>query len=351
MTKGVLILQKILKLQKQIVPELVDTLEKRYTILRTIYYNAPIGRRMLATKLNLGERIVRTEVNFLKEQNLIEISTPGMTVTSEGITVLEGLKGFIHELKGLSKLEQKVKELLNIKKVIVIPGSVRQDKNILQDLGKAAATYVSKTIRNKDIIAITGGSTIKEFVDSFPKTHNVQDVLVVPARGGMGRKVETQANTLAATLAQKLEGNYKMLHIPENLSEEIIQSLYKQNDIKEVIDCVKKANILIYGIGRADKMVLKRGISEEKQKELIDQGAVGEAFGCYFDKYSNVLSTSSAPGINIKNLENVREQIAVAGGDDKVNAIISALYNNEKAVLVTDECAAQKLIDSVNKLN
>lgn len=351
MTKGVLILQKILKLQKQIVPELVDTLEKRYTILRTIYYNAPIGRRMLATKLNLGERIVRTEVNFLKEQNLIEISTPGMTVTSEGITVLEGLKGFIHELKGLSKLEQKVKELLNIKKVIVIPGSVRQDKNILQDLGKAAATYVSKTIRNKDIIAITGGSTIKEFVDSFPKTHNVQDVLVVPARGGMGRKVETQANTLAATLAQKLEGNYKMLHIPENLSEEIIQSLYKQNDIKEVIDCVKKANILIYGIGRADKMVLKRGISEEKQKELIDQGAVGEAFGCYFDKHSNVLSTSSAPGINIKNLENVREQIAVAGGDDKVNAIISALYNNEKAVLVTDECAAQKLIDSVNKLN
>ncbi len=351
MTKGVLILQKILKLQKQIVPELVDTLEKRYTILRTIYYNAPIGRRMLATKLNLGERIVRTEVNFLKEQNLIEISTPGMTVTSEGITVLEGLKGFIHELKGLSKLEQKVKELLNIKKVIVIPGSVRQDKNILQDLGKAAATYVSKTIKDKDIIAITGGSTIKEFVDSFPKTHNVQDVLVVPARGGMGRKVETQANTLAATLAQKLKGNYKMLHIPENLSEEIIQSLCKQNDIKEVIDCVKKANILIYGIGRADKMVLKRGISEEKQKELIDQGAVGEAFGCYFDKYSNVLSTSSAPGINIKNLENVREQIAVAGGDDKVDAIISALYNNEKAVLVTDECAAQKLIDSVNKLN
>nr|WP_066874567.1 sugar-binding domain-containing protein [Clostridium mediterraneense] len=344
-------MQKILKLQKQIVPELVDTLEKRYTILRTIHYNAPIGRRMLATKLNLGERIVRTEVNFLKEQNLIEISTPGMTVTSEGITVLEGLKGFIHELKGLSKLEQKVKELLNIKKVIVIPGSVRQDKNILQDLGKAAATYVSKTIKDKDIIAITGGSTIKEFVDSFPKTHNVQEVLVVPARGGMGRKVETQANTLAATLAQKLKGNYKMLHIPENLSEEIIQSLCKQNDIKEVIDCVKKANILIYGIGRADKMVLKRGISEEKQKELIDQGAVGEAFGCYFDKYSNVLSTSSAPGINIKNLENVREQIAVAGGDDKVDAIISALYNNEKAVLVTDECAAQKLIDSVNKLN
>ena len=351
MTKGVLILQKILKLQKQIVPELVDILEKRYTILRTIYHNAPIGRRMLATKLNLGERIVRTEVNFLKEQNLIEISTPGMTVTSEGITILEGLKGFIHELKGLSKLEQKVEELLNIKKVIVIPGSVRQDKNILQDLGKAAAVYVSKTIKDKDIIAITGGSTIKEFVDNFPKTHNVQDVLVVPARGGMGRKVETQANTLAATLAQKLDGNYKMLHIPENLSEEIIQSLYKQNDIKDVIDCVKTANILIYGIGRADKMVLKRGISEEKQKELIDQGAVGEAFGCYFDKYSNVLSTSSAPGINIKNLENVREQIAVAGGDDKVNAIISALYNNEKAVLVTDECAAEKLIDSVNKLN
>lgn len=342
-------MHKILNLQKIIVPELVEVLEKRYSILRTINYNAPIGRRGLASKLGLGERIVRTEVNFLKDQNLIEISTPGMTVTSEGIKVLDDLKWFVHESKGLSQVEKNVKELLKIRKVIVIPGSVQQDISILPDLGKAASAYTSKIIKNNDVIAVTGGGAVKELVDSFSKTQNLQGILVVPARGGMGRKVETQANTLAANLAQKLKGSYRMLHLPENLDSQILKSLYQQDDIKEVIELIQKANILIYGIGRADKMVLKRGISKELQEEILECGAVGEAFGCYFDKNSNVISVSASPGINIKSLENVREEIAVAGGDNKVEAIIAALYNNDKAVLVTDEYAAEKIIEILKK--
>ena len=98
MTKGVFKLQEILELQKKIVPELVDVLEKRYNILRTIYFNQPIGRRVLASEVSLGERIVRTEINFLKEQNLIEINTLGMSVTEEGIRVVEQLKDFMHEI-------------------------------------------------------------------------------------------------------------------------------------------------------------------------------------------------------------------------------------------------------------
>ena len=58
--------------------------QKRYNVLRTIFYNQPIGRRMLASELNLGERVVRNEIDLLKSQNLIEINTPGMTVTKDG---------------------------------------------------------------------------------------------------------------------------------------------------------------------------------------------------------------------------------------------------------------------------
>ena len=105
-------MQEILRLQKKIVPELVEVLEKRYNVLRTIYYNQPIGRRILANQLNLGERIVRTEINFLKSQGLIEINTPGMTVTSSGEEIVNNLKDFIHEIKGLSDIENQIKSLL-----------------------------------------------------------------------------------------------------------------------------------------------------------------------------------------------------------------------------------------------
>jgi len=59
--------KKILEVQKQIVPEIIETINSRYDILRTIEVNQPIGRRTLANKLNKTEKIVRTEVEKLKE--------------------------------------------------------------------------------------------------------------------------------------------------------------------------------------------------------------------------------------------------------------------------------------------
>ena len=125
--KGGLEVQEILAVQKKIVPELVDVLEKRYNILRTIYFNQPIGRRVLASELSLGERIVRTEINFLKEQNLIEINTLGMSVTEEGIRVVEQLKDFMHEIKGLNDVEKFIKKSLGVKDVIIVPGDVESN--------------------------------------------------------------------------------------------------------------------------------------------------------------------------------------------------------------------------------
>lgn len=340
-------MQEILALQKKVVPELVEVLEKRYNVLRTIYYNQPIGRRVLASELNLGERIVRTEINFLKEQNLIEINTPGMTVTAEGQDVVIKLKDFIHEIKGLNYIEEYIKSYLGLKEVIVVPGDVETNPTVLKELGKAAANYAKGIIKDNNIIAITGGSTIKEVVEAFPKINNISDVLVVPARGGMGRKVESQANTLAASLAKKVNGSYKLLHIPENVSTEVLDGLLKEKQIKDVIDCIHSADILIYGIGNAIHMAKKRGADEEYIANLEDLGAVGEAFGCYFDRDSKVVSENTSIGININDAKKINTHIAVAAGENKVESIIATEMYNKNAVLVTDEAAGRKIAEII----
>lgn len=338
-------MQEILKLQLKIVPELVEVLEKRYNILRTIYYKQPIGRRILANDLNLGERIVRTEINFLKTQELIDINTPGMTVTKSGEEVVNKLKDFIHEIKGLSEMEDQVRDLLRLKKVIIVPGDVDENPTIVKDLGKACANYLKEVINDNNIIALTGGSTLKEVVEAFPSGNNYQNILVVPARGGMGRKVETQANSLAAAFAMKLKGNYKMLHIPENLSIEILDTLLKERDIKEVTDLIHKADILIYGIGNANQMALKRGMTQEEINNLYTLGAIGEAFGCYFDKNSKVVSETTPIGISINDARNINMNIAVAGGKTKVDSVISTQLNNHNGILVTDEAIGREIIN------
>ena len=340
-------MQEILDLQRKIVPELVEVLEKRYNVLRTIFYNQPIGRRMLASELNLGERVVRNEIDLLKSQNLIEINTPGMTVTKDGQHVLEGLKEFIHQIKGLNDIEESIKSFLGLKDVVIVPGNVEENPATLKELGKAAANYMKNIIKNNDIIAITGGSTIKEVVEAFPKVSNFSDVLVIPARGGMGRKVESQANYLAAALANKVNGTYKLLHIPENVSGKVLEGLLKEKQIKEVIENIHNADILIYGIGNAIHMAKKRGLSEEYINKLENLGAVGEAFGCYFNKESQVVSESTPIGININDAKKINTHIAVAAGENKVEAIIATEMNNSNAVLVTDESAGRKIAELI----
>ena len=83
---------------------------------------------MLASELNLGERVVRNEIDLLKSQSLIEINTPGMTVTKDGQHVLDGLKEFIlSKLKGLNDIEQCIKSFLGVKDVVIVPGNVDEN--------------------------------------------------------------------------------------------------------------------------------------------------------------------------------------------------------------------------------
>ncbi|WP_026883946.1 sugar-binding transcriptional regulator [Clostridium akagii] len=343
-------MHEILKLQKKIVPELMDLLEKRYNILRTIYYNQPIGRRILANKLEIGERVVRTEINFLKKQSLINIGTPGMSVTYEGEEIIDKLKNFIRQFKGLNEIEIQIKEKLNIKKVIIVPGSVEDDKTVMNELGRTAAKYVESIINDESIIAITGGTTMKKVIDNFDDNYNFSHVVVVPARGGMARKVETEANTLAANLANKLGATYRLLHVPDNLSNEALSAILNEKGIKDIMDVIHSANIIVYGVGRADDMSRRRGLSKEETSRLLEQGSVGEAFGYFFDGNGNVVYSTPSVGLKIEDINNVDNLVAVAGKKSKAEAIVATQMNNEKSVLITDEGTAMEIVRVLSEI-
>ncbi|EJO5347990.1 sugar-binding transcriptional regulator [Clostridium botulinum] len=338
-------MEDVLKLQQKIVPEMLKLLEKRYNILRTIYYKQPIGRRVLANDLEIGERIVRTEINFLKSQSLIDINSSGMTVTKEGEQIIEKLKSFIHEVKGLKEIEKILKNKLQIYKVIIVPGNLDEDETVKNELGKAAANYLKNIVEDKDIIALTGGTTVKELVDNMPKINTLKDITIVPARGGIGRNVELQANTLVAQLASKINANYKLMHVQDNLSETALRAVMEEKSIKEVLDIIEKVNILIHGIGRAEKMAVRRGMSAEEIAYIQENGAVAEAFGHYFDMKGNVVYSSPTIGIKREGLKNIDKLIAVSAGQKKAKAILAAELRNKNSVLITDEGAAREIIN------
>ena len=339
---------EVAEVLKQVAPETIELLENRYNILKVVSLLQPIGRRVLSTKVNLTERIIRKEANILKEQGLLEFSLEGMTITDVGLETIEVLSIFFRKIRGIHELETKLKEYLNIKKVIIAP-MVNDDSDLtLDEIGRKASTYTKKLIDKDKVIGITGGSTVYTVINQFkPKNRSKDNLMILPARGGLGRKSDYQANTLVEKLAEKLNCHYKLLYTPDWISEEAKTTLLKEPEIKEIVSMLEKLDILIFGIARADVMAKRRQLDDASITDIAYKEAVAEAFGYYFDKEGNIVHEITTIGVELEKLNQVKELIAVAGGVDKAEAIAAVCKINRNLVLVTDEEVAKKILNNI----
>jgi central glycolytic genes regulator len=333
----------IIQLHKKIAPKLIEAVETRYNILRHIYYVQPIGRRALAGQLAMGERFVRAETEFFKAQGLLDITPAGMTVTPEGEALLTSLIDYIHKLRGLSGLEQQLADKLELRQAVIIPGNCDCDGTVKKELGQATARLLEQYIADGTTLAVTGGTTTAEVATALHTVKN--DVLVLPARGGLGEEVEYQANTIAAAMAKKLGGSYRLLYLPDLLSPETINTIASQDPgVREVLTRLKHTDVLVFSIGRADTLARVRGLSEAKITELTSNGATGEALGYYFNLQGKVVYMNHSVGLHMEDVTNIKTVIAVAGGHSKAAAIVSVLRHNRHQMLITDEAAAKKML-------
>ena len=71
-------MKKVIDIQKKLLPDLLTIIQKRFHILRYIGAMEPVGRRNLASSLGLTERVLRSEVDFLKQQKLLYSTSAGM---------------------------------------------------------------------------------------------------------------------------------------------------------------------------------------------------------------------------------------------------------------------------------
>jgi len=338
-------LRNIITLQQKIAPELIEVIERRYTILRHVSHMQPVGRRTLAGIVRLGERIVRSELDFMKNQGLLEGDVAGVKLTEEGEVLINQLADFIKCLRGIHEMEANLGEKLCLGHVIVVPGDADEDEMVKKEMGRVTARYMLEIMRGGSIIAVTGGTTVGEVADAVPATGMPHNVLVVPARGGLGEDVEIQANTIAAKIAKKLTASYRLLHVPDNIGEDAVRSLSKDPHIRDITKTIKSANILIHGIGNAAELSVSRGDLPEETRKMLKAGAVGEAFGHYFAKDGTIVRTIHSLGIRLNDLKNIEHVIGVAGGKKKAGAILAVTSSGRETMLVTDEAAGRAILE------
>lgn len=337
-------MDNIINLQKKIVPELSELLVLRYQVLRQVSHESPIGRRALASRLGLSERVLRAQVDFLKNCGLLSFSSLGMSVTDEGEEILKELADYVRKLQDLSSLESLLSEKLAIGRVVIIPGDCDQEEVVKREIGRAAASIMTNLLSDgkSHIVAVSGGTTMAALAANV--SGNAPKTVIVPARGGLGDNVEDQANTIAAVLARRLSASYKQLYVPDSVSEEILNSILAEDtSVKAVVEIIKQADILVHGMGRAEVMANRRGLSPDVLQKLSDEGAVGEAIGQYCSLEGKVIYVTNNAGLMMNDLLRINKVIGVGGGKSKAAAILAVIRASRQDVLITDEAAAKDI--------
>lgn len=342
-TNQLKISKEVIELQQLVAPEVNRLIEMRYNILSTISSEQPIGRRNLAFVLDMSERQVRNEIDFFQAQKFVLVERQGVVITEAGKEILIKLKSLLYTYNGLEQLEKELMEKLHLKRAIICPGDMDMNYEVLRFMGRSGAKYVLSVMKYKDTLALTGGSCTAAIADEMREAF-YPDVYVIPARGGIGKSHSTQANNVVAEMGLKLHSNYELLHLPDNIDQRLLEALKDYPEIKRVFDKMDDIDIFIFGLGRADVLADWRNMSTAEKRKILNDGAVGEAFGHYFNSEGEVICPSSAIGISIENFKKIPHVVAMAGGISKAEAIIAVSRVRENIVLITDESAAREIL-------
>lgn len=329
---------------ERLAPDLAQEIERRALVLERIGALQPVGRRQLAARLNLPEREVRTVASLLKEHGLVSLDAAGMSLTQAASDILPMARLFSRDLRGLTKLEMGLSALLGVPKVCVVPGNADGDDHVLSEVGRNAAIRLRSFLQSGSTLAVTGGTTIHRVAFSVPQSA-AMNVMVVPARGGIGRSLETQANTVACEIARRLGGHHRMMHLPDHLDEQALTELRKLPEVEETLSLLERADVVLHGVGRADEMAQKRQLPAAVEAQVLRKGAVAEAYGCYFDRRGKLVYAASTVAHDLGALKPKCALIAVAAGARKAEAIAAVMKNRPHAMLVTDEGAARAMLD------
>ena len=143
------------------------------------------------------------------------------------------------------------------------------DLRLNQASGKTAAERLLRLLAPGMILTVSGGTTVAAVAQAMPAGPQIP-VRVLPARGGVGMAVETQAGTLAAEFARALGGTYSLVHLPDAVPPEALKELMKLPEIGEPLKALKlKQNVLIASITHGAQTEIPNGESCFRQGDSM----------------------------------------------------------------------------------
>ena len=259
----------------------------------------------------------------------------------------------VDPLSSHTQLEQALAKNFGLNQAIVVAGVMPSEEMRRKRIGQAAARYLETTLVEGDRIGIASGRTLYALATALSGRRRLQ-VDVIPLIGGLGRVPACfQSNELARMVAETLGGAWRVLYVPAVLENRAArQSMFTHDHVQEIMDSWKDLTVAIIGIANplspsGTQTLFANFLDQATQKRLLEQGATGGICVRYIDAQGGQCHELSdrVIGIDLDQLRRVPRVIGVAGGLEKVEAILATLRGQYVNALITDEETARALLE------
>lgn len=304
------------------------------TTILNLYYVEQLTQTEIAERLHLSVPKVNRLLLQARELGYIEfvIRTP---------------------LQHLFELENRLKTVFGLQEAIVIPSEGNSSTSVLNAVGNAAANYLLEHIHDGDVIAISPGTTVRAVIQALDAQRQYQ-VEIVPILGSIQGELESDLNYLSIIMGDRLGAKSHKLHAPAFVeSREQCEILRSIEPVKKILDIGRQANIALLGIGTLDPVTSRfiqfTALSAEEMREIIEGcGGVGEIGSFVYNIDGEPCGKEFAErviGLNLDEIRRIPFRIGVAASAEKALPIYGALHGGYLHVLITDEAAAQGVLE------
>lgn len=293
----------------------------------TLYYKKSYTQQQIADLMNLTRQTVSKLLSDAVTLKIVEIKINNPFTAKQN-------------------LEEKISRMFNLKECKVAISSSSEDSLKELAISSVAINCILPMIKNKSLkIGISWGKTIETFINNLTCTNSSS--IVFPLFGATDRVNSFfRSNELARKFASKINSEVNYAYFPYKPQEPKDVELFRHtNYYKNMQALWDNIDIAIVGIGNKDAISLL-----EKEFGIKNSNhPVSDISTHTFDINGNLTSVDeNTLCATCENIKNAKEVIAIAYGQNKVEAIISALKSKMITRLITDENTAISIINYLN---
>jgi dihydroxyacetone kinase-like protein len=320
---------------KATVSETFDTMPLRYgddpyVWACWLYYEDGMTQGDIADAMGISRATVNSYLAEARERGIVNISIEPARLAS--LTVA-----------------QELKRHFGLVDCLVVP-SDDSARPLIERLGVAGAQALQRLLKSGDTLAVSWGRTVLA-VGERAFAPGLQDVTVVQATGGTRASFAYTPELCAASIADAVGGKLINISAPAIVSTADIRDvLMREPLIDGQFQTLSRATKALFGISslRPNSTIHTSGFFESVSlQDYLARNAVGVVAGRFIDGHGRPISgplDDRTIGISLEMLKNIGLRIAIAGGFDKVPAILAALRGNYVNVLITDAATARGIL-------